>query len=636
MNSDVTNKILVIQLTKMGDFLQTTPLLYEIKRRYPNAELSALVDTRCVEVATGIPFIDKIIPLDLTSIHDMINGSKHSLFQKYSYLNDSLKDLKESRFDLIYNINFSVISALLCRLFGDSRVVGYRLDLRTHKLIKEPWVSFIFGLMKHRNLLRFNLVDLLASYEKGDELPCSGIFYNTDGGEIASLNLLPAKDRGTVTIGLQMGCGGHLRQWPVEYYVALAQRLVQDFSAQIVLFGSQGERHLAEHFNNEWSRLAGNKPPEDYVVDLIGKTTIPQLAGTLKKCNMLIGGDTGTIHLATAVGTRVVAIFMSTALCHETGPYGDGHFVLQAHMECSPCTEGSGSCQEPVCQRLINPDMVYAVVSYILRNKDGGNIDDFYPSAHLEEVCRDSPCGYPVSGRDKPSPYDELNLGRDEPSPYDEMNVGRDKPARLALRSIAGPPSPYDEPVGQPLVGCRPPSPYDESDSEYVQIYQTRMDEWGVKFLPFIPREPDIGEVMAVAYREVGRKLMRPAYQIDPESILSELTQCHCAVADGTREKLNLVSGCVSDLFSICELGAKNGASISSVDLDERVQQCCGSIDVLSPLSGYFGELKAQAESSIKTGDGTVDQDACKAMLIPVRELLDLMEYMNRHLMLSP
>ena len=57
----------------------------------------------------------------------------------------------------------------------------------------------------------------------------------------------------------------------------------------------------------------------------------------------MIGGDTGTLHLAAALGTRVVGLYMGTASCHETGPYGDGHYVLQAYAPCSPCNEGMSS-----------------------------------------------------------------------------------------------------------------------------------------------------------------------------------------------------------------------------------------------------------------------------------------------------
>ncbi|MCK4825705.1 hypothetical protein KA005_58700, partial [bacterium] len=154
----MVKNILVIQLTKMGDFLQTTPLLYGIKQKYPRANLAVMTDTRCVEIASDVSFIDEVIPLGLTSLHRKINDSQCSIFEKYSYLTQESSSLRGRHFDLIYNISFSKIPALLCQFFKNSKLIGYRLDPKMHKLIKEPWVSFIFHLMRHRNMLRFNLV----------------------------------------------------------------------------------------------------------------------------------------------------------------------------------------------------------------------------------------------------------------------------------------------------------------------------------------------------------------------------------------------------------------------------------------------------------------------------------------------
>ena len=567
MRTSSIKRILVIQLTKMGDFLQTTPLLYGIKQKHSRANLAVMTDTRCVDLASGVSFIDEIIAFDLASVHYKINDSQCSIFEKYGYLTQQLSSLRGRHFDLIYNINFSKIPALLCQFFKNNKVIGYRLDPQMHKLIKEPWVSFIFHLMRHRNMLRFNLVDLLASYENGDHGPSPSLLFHTYGAENNPIELLTSND--SLVIALQMGCGGDLRRWPMEYFADLAYKLVKDLGARVVLFGIKGERDLGEQFENEWCRIAGNRPREGDVIDLMGKTNISQLAASLEKCNLLITGDTGTMQLATAVGTKVLALFMATALCHETGPYGEGHYVMQAHMPCFPCTEGGSTCQEPVCQRLILPEMVYALVSHMLQGKNGGNINDFTFSTCLDGVCRDSPCGYPVLDRGRPRPYDKLNSG-------------------------------------------------------YVQIYKTRMDNWGVKFLPLIPKELDVEEIMATAYREVGRKLMRPTYNINPQDIIHELSSHYRDITADTREKVKLILRYLSSLHSICESGASKSPSLSLSDVEMKIQESCGSLDVLAPLGGYFSDLKAGTESRVGKNNRIVTQEACKAMMIPVKRLLEL------------
>jgi len=227
--------------------------------------------------------------------------------------------------------------------------------------------------------------------------------------------------------------------------------------------------------------------------------------------------------------------------------------------------------QEAYCRRIINPEMVYALVSQILQGKNGGNINDFTFSACLDEVCRDSPCGYPVLGRDKLCSYDNK-----------------------------------------------------KSYGNYVQIYQTRMDNWGVKFLPLVERELDIEEIMATAYREVGRKLMHPTYQNDPQDIIHELSSHYRDITADTREKVSMVLRNLSSLHSICESGAKQSAHISWSDLEVKIQESCDSLDVLAPLGGYFSALKAETESRVGKNTSTATHQACKAILSPVKELLEL------------
>ncbi|MCX5907588.1 MAG: glycosyltransferase family 9 protein [Deltaproteobacteria bacterium] len=311
--------------------------------------------------------MDEIISLDLSAISNLVANPRRPLSEKFYDLSNRVGDLKRKDYDLIYNLNFSKISALLSQFFKEARVIGYRLNPKNHKLEKYPWVHYVFHLMQNRNLLRFNLVDLLAGYETGESPPCSSLIYEPDGlrdGE-GHFRDLPAPE--AKVIGLQLGCGGNLRRWPAENFASLAYDLVRNRKMPIVLFGSKDEAHLGKAFSRKWKEVAGEEPPRDYVINLIGKTSIPQLAKALKRCDLLITGDTGTMHLAASVGTRVLAIFLGTALCHETGPYGNGHFVIQAEVPCFPCTEGTGNCGSPACRELIPAGTVYEFLSFILQ-----------------------------------------------------------------------------------------------------------------------------------------------------------------------------------------------------------------------------------------------------------------------------
>ncbi len=431
----------------MGDLLQTTPLLHRIKQRYPEAVLSVLVDRRNIELAQGIPLVDEVISLDLNEISKRINQPRRTLFRKYMDLKRALGDLPSRNFDLVYNINFSKISSLLAQFFGNAQVIGYELDPKDDRMKKEPWVRFVFHLMRNRNLLRLNLVDLLAHYEKKVAPIPSRLLYEAGSQDLSGpqLDLPPS---GELFIGFQLGCGGDLRRWPIESFAALGIRLAREMGAKVVLLGSPDEVELGRAFSQCWEAQSRLGSDSKALHNFIGKTTIPELAALLKRIRILVTADTGTMHLATALGTRVLALFMATASCHETGPYGEGHVVIETHVPCHPCHEGERPCPDPFCRNMIPPGVVYEVLRQILT--------------------------------------DPLDLGGNR-------------------NLIPGP-------------------DFSHWDSR-VQVYRSFMDEWGVKFLPLVLREPTAMEIMGAGYRELGRKLMAEDYGPSPGRLAFEFSQ---------------------------------------------------------------------------------------------------------------
>ncbi len=93
------------------------------------------------------------------------------------------------------------------------------------------------------------------------------------------------------------------------------------------------------------------------MVNLQGRTGLRELGARLKATHLLISGDTGTLHLGAALGARTLGLFLGPASCFETGPYGEGHYVLQAEPPCHPCVEAA-PCPEPFCQAMIPPEAV--------------------------------------------------------------------------------------------------------------------------------------------------------------------------------------------------------------------------------------------------------------------------------------
>ncbi len=124
-----------------------------------------------------------------------------------------------------------------------------------------------------------------------------------------------------VWVGVIPGAArGRSKRWPVESFARLGRRLAKKVRCRIMVFGSPAERSLCAEVAGACGSAA---------VDLSGQTTLPELAAFLSFCRVVIANDSGGMHLAAAVGARVVGLFGATDPA-VTGPLGEGYRLLQA------------------------------------------------------------------------------------------------------------------------------------------------------------------------------------------------------------------------------------------------------------------------------------------------------------------
>ena len=87
---------------------------------------------------------------------------------------------------------------------------------------------------------------------------------------------------------------------------------------------------------------------------LVKDVGLRELAALIQRCHLYIGNDTGPMHIAAAVRTRVIAIFGPTSAI-RSGPYGSEHTVIAESIECNPCHPGSnpGGCERGICRAMV-------------------------------------------------------------------------------------------------------------------------------------------------------------------------------------------------------------------------------------------------------------------------------------------
>ena len=354
--------ILAAQLARFGDFLQSTPLLAALKDKHPGARLTVLVDAGQADLARTNPDIEEVWSVDLNKLRALAR-SRSNLSDILHRTQSELSFLSGRSFDLVINLNTSRTAALLCALIPGEKRLGPALAADRSSIETAPWTGFIMNLMKHRPMIRFNLVDLLTCYAGLEKRPSDALIYRVGlQARARARELIGPRPDGPL-IGFQMGSKHLSRQWPPENFALLARDLISEHGAGIVLLGAETEIPLGRTMKEELARI---HPFPHQVIDLMGRTTIEDLGGVLAGLDLLATTDTGTMHLAAAVKTPILALFMGPALCHETGPYGSGHLIFQATTECSPCSEGRSTCRDFWCRRLITPEMVLKAASFML------------------------------------------------------------------------------------------------------------------------------------------------------------------------------------------------------------------------------------------------------------------------------
>lgn len=338
---------IVVQLARLGDFLQTTPLLACLARDHPGDTLAGLVTPAQEPLARACGVLDRLLVLD-PHIISALAGSGAAGAVKRAVLGDLLGPFWQLAPREVYNLNLSPLSASVAAGFSGARMIGWRAVPNGEGLVGEGWSPFVTAMVADRRLTRLHLCDILVSYADPRRPPEPRLLHRPQAlADTPAAELLPAGDGPLVA--LQPGANNDLRRWPIDHFARLAAGLLEA-GARVMVVGAAFEQPLAQ-------RLISNMGPDaGRVADLMGRTDLASLGALLASADLVVSGDTGTLHLATAAGAPTLSLFMGPAQVHETGPYQPGHLILQARDDCGPCWEASPPCQGKArCRRLIAP-----------------------------------------------------------------------------------------------------------------------------------------------------------------------------------------------------------------------------------------------------------------------------------------
>ncbi len=351
-------EIAVIAIARYGDLIQTTPLLRILKRTYPDARVTLIVEDRFSGILPMIQGYDRIIALDKGDIARDIVRHDDPLIP-YKRLDNFIRKVELDRYDKVINLTCTKFSAYLTSLMEKDSVSGFTANEAGRRSISTLWAQYLFSWFNdnNRKYNRINLVDIFTRL--GGVLPDGNRveLFETEKGINAAKKLLKGKKIGSAKlVGLQLGASEPIRCWPAENFARLSDMLQRDLGVRTILFGSPNEKHLAEKAKSLM---------EIPTIDAVGKTDLEGLLSLVKRCSALVSNDTGTMHFAAAAGVPAVMLCLGPAFFRCTGPYGSGHLALQPDLPCSPC-QYSHKCTDPVCHRVVNPESVFAAAGMLI------------------------------------------------------------------------------------------------------------------------------------------------------------------------------------------------------------------------------------------------------------------------------
>ncbi|MZG54345.1 MAG: glycosyltransferase family 9 protein [Nitrospinae bacterium] len=348
--------ILIISLTRMGDLIQTTPLIRGLREKYPGAKVSLMVSSDFAGAVSLIPGIDNSIIFNLRQFKDSDNWEDKSWVKVYRYLESELNQIRDDSYDLLVNLSHSRLSALMVHYLKVKNIIGFHCNSSGDRMTGHPWMQYFGTEPFNRSFNEFNLVEIFSRSGgidlAGKEIQVLEQKEDFQEKEKGLENLKNTGDQ--LVIGFQIGSSLENRRWSTPSFAKLADLLTQQLNAQILLFGVESESPSAKE-------LIGLVEEKSRITDLTGKTDLKQLAELLKGCDYLVTNDTGTMHLAAALKTKTIGLFFAHAHPFETAPFSSGHLVFQARISCAPCSYGV-HCNNIVCIEKVLPEHILACV----------------------------------------------------------------------------------------------------------------------------------------------------------------------------------------------------------------------------------------------------------------------------------
>jgi heptosyltransferase I len=338
--------ILIVKLSAIGDVIHTLPSLSALRELYPRAHITWVVEEAAADLIKHHPCLNEVLVSGRKRWSQDLRAGQFR--RSLSEIRTFIKSLRQRHYDLVIDFHGLLKSSIIVMLSGGKRKLGYdswqelsgcflneKIPEDMNKHAVDRYLDFPRYLGAKTGHIQFVLPSDPKAEEKADVLLRNN---HLEDKHFIAMNPVALWET---------------KLWNNHKFAHLADLIRQNLQIKIAFTGSDKE---------QIEKITSSMTTEG--INLAGQTSLRDLACIYKKARMVISTDSGPMHLAAAVGTPVVALFGPTDPA-RTGPYGAGHTIIRAGLDCSPCLLKKCSTKE--CMEDISPEQVFAVVKRMIK-----------------------------------------------------------------------------------------------------------------------------------------------------------------------------------------------------------------------------------------------------------------------------
>ncbi len=354
MQNNKINKILIIRLSALGDAIHTLPLAYSLRKHYPDAQIDWIVEDKAEKFIVNNPLLNNVYVLERKK------WKKSGIFRKITEYFKIISKIRHEKYDVVIDTQQLFKSSLIMGLSKGKRKItldfGRELSwLFANEIIKTGKKQFDINFhVVNRNLQIAKYLgcnDLIPKFVIPD-------LRNEYSKEIK--NILNKCDGNKKTIVIAPATTWENKHWTVQGWVDVINEFKN--TCNIIITASEKEKELI-------SAILSSISDKENIIDLSGQTSLSDIVYVDKNADVVISPDSGSAHIAWAVGKpAVVTLFFATS-SGRTAPFGDKYCSVQADTPCSPCMKKH--CKRinalNCCKNGIKPADVINIVKKVLQ-----------------------------------------------------------------------------------------------------------------------------------------------------------------------------------------------------------------------------------------------------------------------------